>query len=105
MSEKTAKGLVVLSGVGMLAIVGLRAGKLSDPFRNAWAAGAIFVGLSLLADISPEVAGPLALLVLLAAYAKIGKTSGAGANIFGGSFKAPTPGQAGSNPVTQIAGG
>lgn len=104
MSEKTAKGLVVFSGVGMLAIVGLRAGKLSDPFKNAWAAGAIFVGLSLLADISPEIAGPTALLVLLFAYAKIGKaSSGGGSNLFG-SFKVPTP-SAGTNPVTQIAGG
>jgi hypothetical protein len=52
----------------MFAAIGLRRSQISDPFRYAWAAGVITLFLSVLADIAPEVAGPSALLVLIAVY-------------------------------------
>jgi hypothetical protein len=97
-SESTAKALIIGGGLGTIAIIFLRRNQLSDPFRNAWAAGALWLFLSLLADIAPQVAGPAALLVLIFAYAKVGKTGSS--NIFSGGFKLP-----GTNPVTQLQGG
>jgi Na+/proline symporter len=67
-SANTAKAVVLVVGVFMFAAIGIRKDQISDPFRFAWAAGVILLGLSLLADISPQVAGPLAILVLMAVY-------------------------------------
>lgn len=68
MSPNTAKSVVLLTGALMFAAIGIRRGQISDPFRFAWAAGVITIGLSLLADIAPQVAGPFAILLLLAVY-------------------------------------
>lgn len=70
MSERTAKTMVLLAGGLMFAAIGIKHDAISDPFRFAWAASAITLFLSLLADISPPIAGPAAILVLLAVYAK-----------------------------------
>lgn len=70
MSPTSAKTLVLVTGGLMLAIVGIRHDAIADPFRAAWGAGVITLFLSLLADIAPEVAGPAAILVLLAVYWK-----------------------------------
>lgn len=70
MSPSTAKTVVLVAGGLMFAFIGIRKDKLTDPFRYAWAAGVITLGLSLLADISPEIAGPFAILLVLAVYAK-----------------------------------
>lgn len=68
MSPNTAKSVVLLTGALMFAAIGIRRSQISDPFRFAWAAGVITIGLSLLADIAPEVAGPFAVLLLIAVY-------------------------------------
>lgn len=70
MSEGTAKTVVLVAGFFMFAAIFIRRAQISDPFRYAWAAGVITLFLSLLADIAPQVAGPAALLALLAVYAK-----------------------------------
>jgi hypothetical protein len=67
-SESTAKTTVLVVGALMLVYVGLKRNTLPDPYRMAWAAGLITLFLSLLADISPEIAGPLAILLLIAVY-------------------------------------
>jgi hypothetical protein len=67
-SNNTARALVLIVGVFMFAAIGIKRDTIPDPFRFAWAAGVILLGLSLLADISPQVAGPLAILVLIAVY-------------------------------------
>ncbi len=54
----------------MFAMIGIKRDSIPDPFRYAWAAGVIVLGLSVLADISPEIAGPFAILTLLAVYWK-----------------------------------
>lgn len=68
MSERTAKVIILLAAGLMFAAIGIKRDSIEDPFRFAWAAGVITVGLSALSDISPEVAGPAALLVLIAVY-------------------------------------
>jgi hypothetical protein len=70
MSERAAKTMVLVAGGMMFAAIGIKRGQIADPFRFAWAAGVITVFLSVLADIAPEVAGPFALLVLMAVYWK-----------------------------------
>lgn len=70
MSPSSAKTLVLVTGGLMLAIIGLRRSAFPDPFKAAWGAGVITLFLSVLADVAPEVAGPAAILVLLAVYWK-----------------------------------
>ncbi len=70
MSSSTAKTVVLIAGGLMFAMIGIKRDSIPDPFRYAWAAGVIVLGLSVLADISPEVAGPFAILTLLAVYWK-----------------------------------
>lgn len=68
MTPNSAKTTVLLAGGLMFAAIGFRRSQIDDPFRFAWAAGVITLGLSVLADVAPEIAGPFALLVLLAVY-------------------------------------
>ena len=72
MSEKTAKGIVVIVAVlvGLYGLLLRPTTSNDDRFRYVGTVGVVFVGLSLLVDISPEVAGPLALLIGLAVYAR-----------------------------------
>lgn len=70
MSPTAAKGLVVFSVLAMLALIGLNtSGKYrsgGSKYKAAWAAGVFGLVLSLVADVAPQVAGPLALLALTA---------------------------------------
>ena len=68
MSPNTSRTIVLVAGAFMLAAIALRRDQIGDPFRYAWAAGVITLGLSLLSDIAPEIAGPFAILVLMAVY-------------------------------------
>lgn len=61
---------MLLVGGFMFAAIGIRRDQIQDPYRFAWAAGVITLGLSVLADIAPEVAGPFAILLLMAVYWK-----------------------------------
>lgn len=68
MSGNGAKTWVLVAGGLMFAAIGLRRDKIDDPFRFAWAAGVVTLLLSVMADLAPEIAGPFALLVLMAVY-------------------------------------
>lgn len=68
MSATSSKTWVLLAGGLMFAAIGLRRNQIADPFRFAWAAGVITLLLSVLADVAPEIAGPFAILVLMAVY-------------------------------------
>lgn len=70
MSPATAKTIVLVSGGLMFAMIGIKRSQISDPFKFAWAAGVITLGLSVLADVAPEIAGPFAILTLMAVYWK-----------------------------------
>ena len=91
MSERTAKTIVLVTAGLMFAAIGLRRGQIADPFRFAWAAGVITLFLSLLADVAPEIAGPFAILLLMAVYWRNR-----------GIFSANLP--LGSSPAQQAAG-
>lgn len=68
MTPQSAKTIVLVAGGLLFAAIGLRRSQIRDPFRFAWAAGLLTIGLSATADIAPEIAGPFALLVLIAVY-------------------------------------
>lgn len=59
--------LLVTGGVVMFDVLrqgpGVEAG---NEFRIVWSMGVLFLLLAMLADVVPELAGPLALLILLA---------------------------------------
>jgi hypothetical protein len=81
MSPNSARLLVLVSSGLMFAAIGLRRDRIDDVFKYAWAAGVITLGLSVLADTVPEVAGPAAVLVLMAVYWRNRGVIGAGTPI------------------------
>lgn len=70
MSPAQASRIVLIAG-GLEAVFVLaraRRGSLKegDTYKSLWAIGLLTLGLSILADFIPEIAGPFALLVLIA---------------------------------------
>lgn len=70
MSKGSANTIVLLVGGLMFAIIFLKPDKFADQYKAAWAAGVITLGLSVVADLAPEIAGPFAILLLMAVYWK-----------------------------------
>lgn len=70
MSKSSANTLVLVTGGLLFAFVALKRDKLADPYRFAWGAGVVTIGLSVVTDLAPEIAGPFALLLLMAVYWK-----------------------------------
>lgn len=71
MTPEQASRVVFVSGTIMAVYVLLRGRKNgADPFRSLWAVGALTLGLAVAADFAPQVAGPFALLVLVAMIAR-----------------------------------
>lgn len=60
MTTSTAETIVLVCGGLMLAYA-----VQQKSARKAYAAGAVTLGLSLLADVAPQVAGPFAVLLAL----------------------------------------
>lgn len=62
--------MVLVSGAGMAVYVLTVAAKEGRPqertFKSLWAIGLVTLGLAIFADFVPDVAGPFALLVLIA---------------------------------------
>lgn len=67
MGEGNAKTLVFASG-GLLIGLALLSGKEST-FRRVWAASLWTTLLAVVADVAPQVVGPFALLIIVAAIA------------------------------------
>lgn len=78
MTPSTAQTIVLVSGGLMLAYA-----VQKKSAKKAYAAGAVTLGLSFLADVAPQVAGPFALLLVLY-LAQKEKLFG---NVFGGLAK------------------
>jgi uncharacterized membrane protein len=70
MTNEQAARIVVISGAGMATFVLIQAKRQGKPtettFRSLWAIGLLTLGLAVFADFAPQVAGPFALLVLIA---------------------------------------
>lgn len=72
MDKGTARQLVVVSMLVTAGVVGYDVirgggdGSTDSAFRSIWALGALFLLLSITADIVPELAGPFAGLIMLA---------------------------------------
>lgn len=71
MSSQQASRIVFLAGSIEAVYVLLRANKGGTrSFKSLWAIGVLTLGLAVAADFVPEVAGPFALLVLVAMIAR-----------------------------------
>lgn len=76
MTDRTAGTVVIVSGGLMLSYTLLAAFrgpstfKQGGVYKQVWAIGALTLGMSIVADVAPELAGPFALLVLVAAAAR-----------------------------------
>lgn len=67
MSKGGATAIVFITGALLAGIALLNGGKT---YKKIWAAGVLTTGLSIFADFAPEVVGPFALLIIIAALAK-----------------------------------
>lgn len=82
MSKGGATTIVFVTGGLLVAIALLQKGSLGSgkTFKKIWGAGLLTAGLAVFADFVPELVGPFAVLVILAAVANdtgvIGKLIG-----------------------------
>lgn len=73
MNPATANRMVLVSTGAMIAFVLIERHfnpAQVDTYKRLWAVGALGVGMSLAADFVPQIAGPFALLVLVAMVAR-----------------------------------
>lgn len=72
MSKGGASTLVLLSGGVLVGLALLDEGSLAagSTYRKVWAAGLLTIALGIAADFVPEVVGPFAGLVIIAALVK-----------------------------------
>jgi hypothetical protein len=86
MTSEQASRIVLLSGAGMATFTLIQASREGRPnertFRTLWAIGLLTLGLAIFADFVPEVAGPFALLVLIAMAVR---NTGALGSVIGGA--------------------
>lgn len=105
MSSSTARTLVLVAYLAMTALIGLnKSGKYTSngsKYKAIWAASVFFLGLSVTADLAPQIAGPLALLAVIAVAVKnpgeigplaAGANTSAGSNATGTNTIAPQTG-------------
>jgi hypothetical protein len=88
-SQGTARTVVMLTGLLMIAFVGIEAKRgtaTGSTYKKIWAIGVLTLGLGAASDFVPDLVGPFALLVLLAAYAR---NQGALGSVIGGSSSTP----------------
>lgn len=100
MTSEQASRVVLISGAGMATFTLVQASRSGRPqertFRSLWAIGLLTLGLAIFADFAPEVAGPFALLVLIAMAVR---NTGALGSVIGGVGR-PAPGRgAGKAPA------
>lgn len=82
MTSGTASTIVLASGGLMLAYA-----VQKKSARKAYAAGVVTLGLTFLADVAPEIAGPFALLIVL----YLATREGIFGKVFGGVAPAVRP--------------
>lgn len=70
MSSDQATKLVFLGALATAAVVVAKAEGEEERFRALWAIGLLFVALAALADFAPQLAGPFAALVAVAAVSR-----------------------------------
>lgn len=67
MTTRTASTVVLLAGA-LMAFYVLRSKPEGSRYKALWAVALMTLGLSVLADFAPDLAGPFAVLVMIAAY-------------------------------------
>ncbi len=96
MTSAQASRVVLISGAGMATFTLVQAKRQGRPsektFKALWAIGLLTLGLAIFADFAPEVAGPFALLVLIAMAVR---NTGVLGSVIGGAAAA-TPARTGT---------
>lgn len=123
MTSEQASRVVFVSGAGMATFVLIQAARDKRPqertYKSLWAIGLLTIGLSVFADFAPQVAGPFALLALVAMATRntgaLGSVIGGGPAVRGSASTASRPPAtaaprkgspaAGRGPVTRPTGG
>ncbi len=87
MNPSGAKTIVFISGGTLVALALIKSKSAADvsTYKAIWAAGLLTTGLSIFADFVPELVGPFAVLIIIAAVVASPGTLG---NFIGGA--APT---------------
>lgn len=90
MSKGGATAIVFVTGGLLVTLALLQKGSLSsgDTYKRIWGAGLLTAGLSILVDFVPELVGPFAILIVIAAVAK---SPGALEGFIGGGQKTANP--------------
>ena len=70
MSKGTASTVVLVSGGVLVALALLSSKQGEDRYKAIWAAGLLTIALGVAADFLPEIVGPFAGLVIVAAVIK-----------------------------------
>jgi hypothetical protein len=93
MGKGTASALTFATGGILVSIALLRKNSASSgqTYRRIWAAGLLTAGLSVFADFVPELVGPFALLIIIAAVAS---DKGALGSLLAGPAKSAAPANA-----------
>lgn len=98
MNSPQAARVVLLTGAGLAMFTMIQARRTGRPseetYKSLWAIGGLTIGLSAAADFAPDLAGPFAVLVLVAAAAR---NSGALGSVIGGVQ--PQPATSDNNPA------
>lgn len=72
MGRSNAHTIVIVTSALMVGYVLMQSNRVGAErtYKGLWAVGLLSLGLSFLADVAPQLAGPFALLVLIGAYMK-----------------------------------
>lgn len=73
MNAGSAKTTVLVAGGLMLTYIGIQSSRgrvQGSVYKSVWAIGLLTLLMGVAADFVPEIVGPFAILVVLAAYAK-----------------------------------
>ncbi len=101
MNKGTASTIVLVSGglLVALALIPAKGNVDSSVYKKIWAAGLLTVALGVAADFVPEVVGPFAVLVIIAAVLRnqgvLGGFIGGGSAVSSSSRSAAPAGVAG----------
>jgi len=106
-NKGTANTIVLVSGGVLVALALIPGNQGGATYKKIWAAGLLTIALGVAADFVPEVVGPFAVLVIIAAVVKnpgvIGKFVNQGAGVSVSAPKGPT-GPVGSTQVQAPVG-
>lgn len=99
MTSSEATKLVFIGAGATAAVVVASTSNEEERFKSLWAIGLLTIGLAALADFAPQLAGPFAVLIAVAAVARHPGSLGARLGFGGAPAPARSAPRAGSAPT------